>query len=296
MSAASEEAVVFQCDGDELVGIYHAPAGRSSSSIGVIVLVGGPQYRVGSHRQFVLMARRLAADGYPVLRFDFRGMGDSSGPPRGFEQVQDDIRSAVDAMMAKCPGMRAVVLFGLCDAASAALMYGASDERVRGLMLANPWVRTPQGEAAAYVSDYYSRRILQRSFWNKLLTGRVGVKKAVSGFFRLLRVSRTEDISGRTVPGLDFVERMRRGLAGFDGPVLVLLSGRDLTAREFIELTNASPGWGELMRSARVTRVDLPQADHTFSSSASLAQANEACIDWMQSAAGRRDEAGAGPV
>ena len=49
-------------------------------------MVGGPQYRVGSHRQFTLMARAFAAAGYPVLRFDYRGIGDSEGESRGFER------------------------------------------------------------------------------------------------------------------------------------------------------------------------------------------------------------------
>ena len=39
----------------------------------MVIVVGGPQYRAGSHRQFTLLARHIAAAGYPVLRFDARG-------------------------------------------------------------------------------------------------------------------------------------------------------------------------------------------------------------------------------
>ena len=73
----SEHAIAFDCVEEQLLGVVSLPA--QASDIGVLVIVGGPQYRVGSHRQFVLLARYLAASGYPVLRFDVRGMGDSSG-------------------------------------------------------------------------------------------------------------------------------------------------------------------------------------------------------------------------
>ena len=73
----SEEAVVFPFAAEQLVGIVARP--DTSSDCGVLVVVGGPQYRAGSHRQFLLLSRRLATEGYPTLRFDYRGMGDSGG-------------------------------------------------------------------------------------------------------------------------------------------------------------------------------------------------------------------------
>ena len=62
MTAWSEQTLVFECAGEQLLGVAH----RGKASTGVLVVVGGPQYRVGSHRQFVLMARDLAKAGYPV--------------------------------------------------------------------------------------------------------------------------------------------------------------------------------------------------------------------------------------
>ncbi|MEO7385660.1 MAG: hydrolase 1, exosortase A system-associated, partial [Gammaproteobacteria bacterium] len=84
-ASTSERVVTFTCEGDTLIGILHealVPATR-----GVLIVVGGPQYRIGSHRQFVLLARDLARQGIPILRFDYRGMGDSDGRFRGFEHV-----------------------------------------------------------------------------------------------------------------------------------------------------------------------------------------------------------------
>src|SRR3954464_10472134 len=125
-----ESALVFSCDGEQLVGVLTAP--DKPCRTGIVVIVGGPQYRVGSHRQFVLLARALARDGYAAFRFDYRGMGDSTGAARTFDRVQQDIGAAIDAFMASCKQVTRIVLWGLCDGASAALLYWQScrDDRI----------------------------------------------------------------------------------------------------------------------------------------------------------------------
>jgi hypothetical protein len=76
-----------------MVGILSLPAAPGPR--GVLVVTGGPQYRVGSHRQFVLLARALAARGVPVLRFDLRGMGDSESSARDYRAAAPDIAGAL---------------------------------------------------------------------------------------------------------------------------------------------------------------------------------------------------------
>jgi hypothetical protein len=58
---------------------------------------------------------------------------------------------------------------------------------------------------------------------------------------------------------------MEAGLRRFRGPVLLILSGKDLTAQEFNSLVASSPGWQGLLREPRVTRFEMPEANHTFS-------------------------------
>ena len=136
-----ERVVTFDCQGDSLYGVMHLP--ETPGTRAVLVVVGGPQYRAGSHRQFTLLARSLAMNGVAAMRFDYRGMGDSEGAERAFGDVQDDIAAAIDAFMAAAPGVREIVLWGLCDGASAAMMYAPLDARVSGVVLLNPWIRTP---------------------------------------------------------------------------------------------------------------------------------------------------------
>ncbi len=282
----SEAAITFPCGGDSLVGILHRPD-REASTIGVLIVVGGPQYRVGSHRQFVLMARGLAEAGYPVLRFDYRGMGDSSGELRTFESVDDDIRAAVDAFMAGVPALQGIVIFGLCDAASAAWLYCAQDERLRGLVLANPWVRTEAGEAKAYVKHYYLRRLVQRSFWRKVLSGGLRPGSSVRSLFTALRRAGQDATRKPTAEPTHFIERMRRGAAAFSHPILILLSDRDLTAREFEALCQDSGAWGELVARPGVELGRVRDADHTFSSRSALEQATRQVATWLAVRAGR---------
>lgn len=286
MSTQDERPLIFPCGADRLVGVVHHTETKSPRA-GVLVIVGGPQYRVGSHRQFILMARELARHGYPVMRFDYRGMGDSEGQVRGFELVDDDILAATDAFFSSVPSLSQVVLWGLCDGASAAAMYARRDSRVAGLVLVNPWVRTPAGEAKAYVQHYYARRLLQGSFWRKLLTGRLEVLPAVRDFLLTLGHARAKKPVGAPEGARQgFVERMYQGLGDFERPVMVLISGRDLTAAEFVTLCNEDPRWKRLLSRSNVCLVRLDEADHTFSGRLMLASAIESCAAWLHSALG----------
>ena len=74
--AQIEQALVFACEAQHLVGVLHAPEGAHT---GLIMVSGGDQYRVGSHRMFVELARTLANAGIAVMRFDHRGIGDTAG-------------------------------------------------------------------------------------------------------------------------------------------------------------------------------------------------------------------------
>lgn len=275
---AGERGLVFGCAGDELVGVLHPGAG--DRAVGVLVVVGGPQYRVGSHRQFVLLARALAAGGTPVLRFDCRGMGDSGGAPRGFERIGADIAAALDAFQCAVPGLRQVVVWGLCDAATAAGCYAPDDPRVCGLVLLNPWVRTPEGAAQAHLRHYYRRRLLEREFWSKLAGLRLDPRRSWRSFREL--VARSGWLTGRRgAAAAPLPERLGRALAAFAGDSLFILSGNDLTAAEFKDRAAASPLWQELMRRPGVRRLDLPEADHTFSRRQWRDQVARWTADWI---------------
>lgn len=277
-----EQAVTFECHGAQLYGIASVP--QRPGARGVLIVVGGPQYRVGSHRQFALLARSLAAQGIPAMRFDYRGMGDSDGEPRTFEEVGLDLRAAIDQFIVTIPGMQEVAIWGLCDAASAALFYGAGDDRVCGLVLLNPWVRTNGGHAKATLKHYYLDRLLQPALWRKIVSGRFDLGGALRSFFGLLHASAAKPAAavgqGAAAP---LPDRMLAGLAGFKGKVLLILSGRDLTAQEFSDLAKGSSQWQRLLGASHVTRRALTEADHTFSRREWRDQVSAWTAEWITS-------------
>lgn len=259
-----EKAIVFESAGNRLVGILHAP--KQPSSVGVMVVVGGPQYRVGSHRQFVIMARRLADLGISVFRFDYAGMGDSEGSVTSFENVEADIQSALDTFFKISEGLENVVLWGLCDGASAASMFAAKDKRIKGLVLVNPWVTDSKLRAQAYLSHYYSKRIFEKSLWRKILRGELSFRRVIKGVSEYIRQSRTA-VSDVPSQGSKehFREKMLRNLLDFQGQILYIISGRDLTAAEFCKLEVSDTRWQQIYQSGKATKIEYPDADHTFS-------------------------------
>lgn len=281
----SEIALTFDCHGETLVGVLSRP--ERPHGTGVLIVVGGPQYRAGSHRQFVWLARALAAAGYPTLRFDYRGMGDSSGVRRNFDSIDEDIAIALSTFGAAQPGIDRYVLWGLCDGASAALLYvGAThDPRVVGLCLANPWVRSETSLARTHMRHYYAARLAQRAFWFKLASGNVGstaLRDLVSNVRRLWRGDSGRASTG--APGaatLRYQQRMALSWQRFGGHILLLLSGNDLTAREFIDFAGSNPEWRDALTLPKVQMRKLPAADHTFSNAGDRVQAETLTVAWL---------------
>lgn len=277
MGELTERAVTFECEGARLVAVVAEPA--SPLRTGVVCVVGGPQYRVGSHRQFLLLSRALAADGYPAMRFDYRGMGDSEGAPQAFTDAPADVGAAIDALLRRCPTLERVVLWGLCDAASACLLYlhHTRDERVGGLVLVNPWIFSERHFAHSQFRRY-SKRLLERDFWRGLARGELDIGKilrwAVGRVGALLR-------PGGRGGDEDFKDGMRAALARFEGPVLLVLSGNDLTADGFRRFCEEDSRWRAVVAGARIERLEVPAADHTFSGGAEQAALERETLAWL---------------
>lgn len=282
-----EIPLVISGDGSELIGVLHRADPRAQ--VAVLVIVGGPQYRVGSHRQFVLLARALACHGIPVLRFDYSGMGDSNGPPRTFDDVDADVARAADALCAQLPGVRQIILWGLCDAASAALFYAQRDPRVRGLVLLNPWVRTEAGQARAYMKHHYLQRLVSGEFWKKVLGGhwdaRATWRSLRENLQKLRRPAAAErrPAEAAAKPVLALPDRMAQGWENYSGPVLLILSGNnDFVADEFRDLVKDARRWKRLLAGKNVTRREFPEANHTFSRADWREQVALMTVNWIR--------------
>lgn len=289
----NERASIIQLGDDQLVAILHEPSGvlsqpseqdgsrtsanespSDASDVGILFVVGGPQYRIGSHRSHVHTARHLCAAGYPCMRFDYRGMGDSSGPFTEFEDAAADINAAIDHFFDVCDALTSVVVLGLCDAASAALMHTTDDPRLGGMILMNPWVRSTQTEARTMLKHYYLRRLVSKQFWQKLFSGKLNVFKAAGGLKEKVGQSRVQE-----KVAADFRLEMLRGAQRFSRPVQLIMSGLDYTAREFDDLVATSKDWQKATMSW--SRVDLAEANHTVSRHQHKQELAQHCVSWL---------------
>lgn len=181
------------------------------------------------------------------------------------------------------------MLWGLCDGASAALFYAYQDQRVNGLVLLNPWVFTEQSAAKTYLKHYYVKRAVSKDFWRKVLFLKLNYVSSVISLWQILRQAASKTLTPKTqykmvkVDGqLPLPIRMRECLMQFKYPVLLILSGRDLTADEFKETVKADTEWQSLLNNPQLTRRDFAEADHTFSSAAWQNQIAEWTSDWIK--------------
>ena len=273
-----ETIVRFACEGASLLGIVSQPGdpAREAAGTGLIIVVGGPQYRVGSHRQFALLAHALARAGHAVLRFDCRGMGDSTGEAPGFDTIDADIASAIAALQSACPTVRKVVLWGLCDGASAALLYAlrSGDSRLAGLLLANPWLHSEQAQAHAIVHTRYRQRLRERAFWQKLLSGGINPLQKLGEMRRHWRDARIGGAADQTA------NQLLAALNTLHLPMLVLLCRRDATAQAF--LAQLEIHGSAFLSQAHVCRVDYADADHTFSRAEWRNAVEEDTLAWLR--------------
>ncbi|MCR9105143.1 MAG: hydrolase 1, exosortase A system-associated [Gammaproteobacteria bacterium] len=281
---AVEVPLVFTCESQSLVGILHRPEQPIDTAI-VCVIAGGPQYRAGVGRNMVSMARALSSRGVAVLRFDHRGLGDSAGEFAGFEHTRADIQAAVDCLREALPELKNIVLWGGCDAASGCMMHGLHINGVTSMVLGNPWISTQQTQAVVR-KQHYLARLRQASFWRKVVRFEYDLVAYLHSAVRSL-ATRLKRVAQRPAPGAEagggadhWMARMQGGLRDFPGPVLFLISGQSVVSKEFDALLARDRAWFDACNKPLNRRIDLPQADQTFSSVDARQRVNEALLDW----------------
>jgi len=89
--------------------------------------------------------------------------------------------------------------------------------------------------------------------------------RSLRGVLRSSRGAATPAMPQASVQRPPLRERMLAGWQGYTGPILLIVSGADLTAQEFLDMAQASRQWRKLLAAPRVQRRTLAAADHTFS-------------------------------
>jgi exosortase A-associated hydrolase 1 len=216
----------FGCGSFRLAATLDTAPGTS----GLLIVTGGNEIRAGAFSGQARLAARIARAGFPVFRFDRRGVGDSEGENRGFRRSAKDIAAAIEAFRAIAPQIERVVAFGNCDAASALMLAGGAG--CDALVLSNPWTIGQDDSRAeddatpppAAIRARYLEKLRNPREIARLLGGGVDLGKLARGLMRSL---------GPAPPPSSLLQEMRAGLAGFAGDTRILIATADRTAQVF---------------------------------------------------------------
>jgi pimeloyl-ACP methyl ester carboxylesterase len=125
-------------------GCYDGPvAGPFRQTAMVLCYPFGHEY-VRAHRSYRRLARALTESGFPVLRFDYSGCGDSAGggEAASLEVWTQDLQEAIDAIHARCSATSLCLIGGRLGGAIALRVAGRRED-VQSLALWDPVLSGP---------------------------------------------------------------------------------------------------------------------------------------------------------
>jgi alpha-beta hydrolase superfamily lysophospholipase len=122
-----------------LFGLYQGAQREKPGNCGVVLCYPMGREYLLAHRSFRHLATHLSQAGFPVLRFDFYGCGDSFGSSEegSLDQWMSDLSLAVNELRRRS-GTRRTCLMGLRLGATLALNTATARRDIDSLVLWNP--------------------------------------------------------------------------------------------------------------------------------------------------------------
>ncbi len=261
------EQVSWHIDDDKIFASLDIPEDRNSRSA-LLIVSGGNEIRSGSHNSQSELAQYICNQGHYVLRFDRRGIGDSEGENRGYQDSEDDIVSALLYLRNRIGQHAQIRAFGNCDAASA-LLLNLDKLDITSLILANPWTHDPKKNDAADISiennknSMPSAAAIRARYWARLknprsiielFSGKIDISKFIKG---LLSASKREELS-------NLAKKLQHILSVTQVSVDILISNKDSTGMAFTAVYN-STDYREVRNNSKIVILELNSASHSFS-------------------------------
>jgi pimeloyl-ACP methyl ester carboxylesterase len=233
------EAFYFGEDDRRLFGIYHVANAAVRRATSLVLCGPFGQESIRAHRSLRQLAVRASRQGFPVLRFDYHGCGDSMGrrDEGSIRQGLNDVSTSVAEIRWRTQSPR-VCLVGLRLGAWLALRTAIRHDDVAGLVM---W--DPVHDGSVYLNELARAREQQRVEPGTPRTG-PGELTEVLGFpvpaglsaeFRDISLSRIERCPAPRVLVID------SGTPGGSDPVVRALSG--LGARVDARHVPGAPTW-----------------------------------------------------
>ncbi len=264
-----------------LSGTLTLPAdGSPPRDTAFLMFNAGVIHRIGPHRFNVKLARRLAALGWPSLRFDLAGQGDSDASPvsQPFQrQIVADLRAAMDHLQ-RTTGLERIVIAGICSGAHRGLAAAQEDERVVGLWMLDGFsYPTRKSRLQRYL------RLLERNPvgtlaswaswpWQQLRQRFEAHGRAGDG---------TEPVEidyGSVTPPREQFVRMLETVTQRGGHLFEMHSGNALWRYSY--QGQFADAFGHLPLAQRVRSDFLPDIDHTLTRGEVQRRVIDAILDW----------------
>lgn len=259
--------LTFDCGGAQLC----ASLDEADGATGILMVTGGSQTRIGSHRLYERLANSLAKRGFPCFRFDRRGVGDSAGDDPGYRGSAADLAAAAARFRAERPNLRHVVGIGLCDGATALALYGA-EAGIDGVVMINPWLVEAEADAPppAAIRRHYREQLLSLSGWKRFFRGSVSYRKLLRGVAK----------AAKPIEGSELAAEVAHALRNSREPAVLILATGDATAIAAAREMRARSFQG-LARTE-----EIATDSHTFAKPGDIEALTSAILDALPSSRG----------
>lgn len=248
-------------EGQQLVGILHRPDTPVAGRPCILLLSPGVKMRVAPHRMYNKMAEQFVLEGFPVLRFDFAGLGDAEGEiehaqlSHVYNNIQlgrfvADTRAALDWLQSE-HGITRCIAGGLCGGAITGLLTAEHDRRIVGLLALGIPVVLDVGDAqwSAHLTrgqldqlrQGYVRKLLDPRSWLRLLSFQSDYRVIWKAFKRMFERTKPAPAPAPAQNGQPADNTNPKFAPAFFAmlesgrPMLHIFSGSDRLAAEFKE-------------------------------------------------------------
>ena len=132
--------VIFANNEEQIIGVLHVPDSlkKGERAPAIVMLHGFTGHKSEAHRLFVHVARALCNAGYIVLRFDFRGSGDSDGEFEDMTvpgEVSDAARAVDFISELDMADPKKIGVIGLSMGGRVAAILASKDKRIKFVIL-----------------------------------------------------------------------------------------------------------------------------------------------------------------
>lgn len=272
VTAEQERPVLFSNGAETLFGILTEPA-TAARGVGIVMLSGGVHVpSANRNRVWVRLARRLAGAGFHVLRFDYRGVGESGGATEAYSRESprsEDFLGAVDCLRRQ--GLERVVVVGTCFGSFTALITAPRVAGLEGLVLLSPLILDSKSSAELatrrsliqYVVRVFKPRVIRGLLSAKTRSTYARIARAKAEVLRTRHGAGAGEKAMSLLPTSPRVLRALQILLRAGTPVFVIFGSKDV---HYEDWTRASVGrLGEILDGATSFETAvLPGYLHSF--------------------------------